>query len=100
MLITKHGVARFKERQKIKNNEEMVHKTMCAIEHGKLLKNYSYSLETTCYLFDGYCYVVAGKNERLVTVFRPYRQNLKSKKAKLYDIREKEYMDEIRILTF
>lgn len=91
MTITKHGVMRFKQRQKIKNNGEMKHKVICAIKHGKLLKDVANSPDLSCYLFDGYYYIIAGENKRLVTVFRPNRPKLKSKKLLLDDIRIKEF---------
>ena len=99
MTITKHGVMRFKQRQKIKNNGEMERKVTCAIKRGKLLKDVTDSPDTSCYLFDGYYYIVAGENERLVTVFRPHKPKLKSKKLLLDDIRIKEFNSECRFAS-
>ena len=96
MTITRHGVLRFKQRQKIKNNEEMRRKVDCAIKRGKLLKNASTSPDISCYLFDGYCYVIANNNERLVTVFRPYKTNRMNKKALLESILKKEFKNELK----
>ena len=96
MTITKHGVMRFKQRQKIKNNGEMQRKTVHAVKHGKLLEGASTSPDTKCYLFDGYCYIVAGNSERLVTVFRPKKHKSKNKKMLLDDIRIKEFNFELR----
>lgn len=94
MTITKHGVMRFKQRQKIKNNSEMKRKVTCAIRRGKLLNDVTDSPDTSCYLFDGYYYIVAGENERLVTVFRPHKHKLKNKKLMLDDIKIKEFNNE------
>ena len=98
MTITRHGVLRFKQRQKIKNNEEMRRKVDCAIKRGKLLKNAANSPSISCYLFDGYCYVVANENERLVTVFRPYRTKAANKKKLLENIMKKEFYNELKRL--
>lgn len=100
MVITKHGVMRFKQRQKIKNNSEMCRKAICAVQRGKLLKNNVSSSEINCYLFDGYYYLVSSNNERLVTVFRPNKPKLKKKKAIIENIKIKEFLNELRnILT-
>ena len=96
MTITKHGVMRFKQRQKIKNSTEMRRKVACAVQRGKLLKNGSSSSEINCYLFDGFYYLVAGNDERLVTVFRPKKHHTKGKKIMLEDIRIKEFTVESR----
>ena len=96
MTVTKHGVMRFKQRQKIKNSAEMKRKTTCAVERGKLLKNTSSSPDINCYLFDGFYYLVAGNDERLVTVFRPKKHKAKGKKRMLEDIRIKEFVVESR----
>ncbi len=94
MTITKHGVMRFKQRQKIKNNHEMMHKVSCAIKRGKLLKNYSTSPKTKCYLHDDYYYIVTSRSLRLITVFRQYKPKLKSKRLLLDEIRIKEFNNE------
>ena len=96
MIITKHGVMRFKQRQKIKNSGEMKRKVTCAVKRGKLLEHASSSSDTKCYLFDGYYYIVAGRNNRLVTVFRAHKPKLKSKKLMLDDIKIKEFNNELR----
>ncbi len=99
MTITKHGIMRFKQRQKIKNSTEMLRKTECAISRGKLLKNGSTSPNVNCYLFDGFYYLVAGNDDRLVTVFRPKKTTTKKgKKMKLEDIKIKEFISESRYL--
>ena len=95
MTITKHGVMRFKQRQKIKNSAEMKRKVTCAVERGKLLKSTS-SSEINCYLFDGFYYLVAGNDQRLVTVFRPRKHKTKGKKIMLEDIKIKEFIVESR----
>lgn len=95
MIITKHGIMRFKQRQKIKNNREMQRKTIFAIERGKLLKDYSNSPDINCYSFDGFYYLIAD-NDRLVTVLRHKKQNKKRKKAILESIRLKELIHEYR----
>lgn len=99
MKITKHGVMRFKQRQKIKNTAEMVRKVERAIERGKLLKDSSNSPEINCYLFDGFNYLVAGNDDRLVTVFRPKKIKTKGKKIMLEDIKIKEFVIESRYLS-
>ena len=96
MTITKHGVMRFKQRQKIKNSNEMKRKVDCAIKRGKLLKNVPLTPDTNCYLFDGYYYIVAGNRDRLVTVFRPKKPKTKSKQLLLDDIRIKEFQSELK----
>ena len=96
MTITKHGVMRFKQRQKIKNSAEMKRKVTCAVERGKLLKNTSSSSEINCYLFDGFYYLVAGNDQRLVTVFRRRKHKTKGKKIMIEDIKIKEFMIESR----
>ena len=68
MIITKHGVMRFKQRQKIKNSNEMKHKVYCAIKRGKLQKNIAYSPDTKCYLFDGYLFVSALPNKKQLLI--------------------------------
>ena len=67
MTITKHGVMRFKQRQKIKNSAEMKRKATCAVERGKLLKNTSSSPEINCYLFDGFYYLVDRKKDVIIS---------------------------------
>ena len=99
MIITKHGVMRFKQRQKIKNNASMRRKATCAVERGKLLKNYSCSTDINCYLFDGFYYLVAGSDDRLVTVFRQKKPKLKGKKVLLEDIKIKEFINESRYIA-
>ena len=96
MIITKHGVMRFKQRQKIKNNASMRRKATCAVERGKLLKNCTGSPEINCYLFDGFYYLVAGNDDRLVTVFRPKKPKLKCKRIMLENIKIKEFINESR----
>ena len=98
MKITKHGVMRFKERQKIKNNTEMERKASRAVEKGRLLKDHSNSPDIYCYLFDGFYYLVAAKGERLVTVFRPNKAKRTSKKIMLEKIRIKEFQNESKEL--
>lgn len=90
MIITKHGVMRFKQRQKIKNTKEMRRKTRCAIERGKEIKNGT-SSGISCYLFDGYYYIVAQSNKRLITTFRPRKPSWKGKKIMIEDIKIKEF---------
>ena len=99
MTITKHGVMRFKQRQKIKNKDEMKRKVSCAIKRGKPLKDVGISPGTSCYLFDGYCYILARENKKLVTVFRQRKYKLKSKKLLLDDIRIKEFYNECRFAS-
>ncbi len=99
MTITKHGAMRFKQRQKIKNSTEMLRKAECAVERGRLLKNSSNSPDINCYLFDGFYYLVAGNDDRLVTVFRPKKIKAKGKKTMLEDIKIKEFIIESRYLS-
>ena len=94
MIITKHGVMRFKQRQKIKNSLEMKRKVTCAVKRGKLLKITTNSPDINCYLFDGFCYLVAGDNERLVTTFRPKKSKHKNKRLMLEEVKIKEYINE------
>ncbi len=97
MTLTKHGIMRFKQRQKIKNKDEMRRKLACAIERGKLLDDGTNQPGTKCYLFDGYCYIVTNKKKRLVTVFRPNKHKTKSKKSLLEDIKIKEFDNELQL---
>ena len=97
MTITKHGVMRFKQRQKIKNSREMERKVACAVKHGKLLENNKNSSDINCYLFDGFYYLLAGSNERLVTVFRATKPKRKSKKTMIENIKIKEFRTEKRL---
>ena len=99
MTITKHGFMRFKQRQKIKNCTEMLRKAECAVERGRLLKNSSNSPDINCYLFDGFYYLVAGNDDRLVTLFRPKKIKTKGKKIMLEDIKIKEFVIESRYLS-
>lgn len=96
MTITKHGIMRFKQRQKIKNSTEMRRKVKCAVERGRLIQNASNSPDINCYSFDGFYYIVAGNNDRLVTVFRPRKHKTKGKKIMLENIKIKEFVVESR----
>lgn len=99
MTITKHGVMRFKQRQKIKNSNEMKRKVDRAIKRGKLIDNVSTSPKTRCYLYDDYCYIVATNSDRLVTVFRQHKPQLKNKKLLLDDIKIKEFNYECKFAS-
>lgn len=96
MTITKHGVMRFKQRQKIKNNDEMKRKASFALERGKLLSDHKSNAKVRCYLFDGYYYIFDIKDDRLVTVYRPNKPKIKNKKLRTYDIKIKEFVSELR----
>ena len=77
----------------------MKRKVECAIRHGKLVNRIANALDTSCYLFDGYYYIVAGENKRLVTVFRPQKLKTKSKKMLLDDLKIKEFYKELRFAS-
>jgi|GEM_PF-1597829 len=99
MIITKHGIMRFKQRQKIKNNKEMKRKATCAIQRGKLLQDDSFSENTKRYLFDGYLYIFTNNNKVLITVFQKRKRKGKSKRTMLEDLKIKEHNHEINHLS-
>ena len=90
MTMTKHGRARFKQRQKIKNTPEMTRKTFLAIERGTLIFDEHCKPGTLCYLFNGYKYIVSDDKEYLITVF-PIKKQSTPKKKYLIDQIKKRY---------
>ena len=74
----------------------MRRRATCAVKRGKLLKDNPSSPGINCYLYDGFYYIVAGNDDRLVTVFRPKKPKTKGKKSKLEAIKIKEFNSELK----
>ena len=84
MFMTKHAYARFKQRQKVKNEAEMMRKFRLAVERGILLAGEFNQSETLCYLFDGFKYIVSKDKQTLITLFSA-KKPMKNKKHRLVD---------------
>lgn len=95
MRLSKHAHARFKQRQKIKNQEEMYRKFALALERGIPLMDESNQKGTLCYLFDGYKYIVSENNEILITVFPAKRPSERSRRYLIDEIRRRQYAEEV-----
>lgn len=95
MKLSKHAYARFKQRQKIKNREEMYRKFTLALERGIPLVDESNQRGTLCYLFDGYKYIVSGNNEILITVFPAKKPSEVSRRYLIGEIRRRQYDEDV-----
>ena len=84
MKITKHGYARFKQRQNLKNSREMMRRFSLAVERGTLLPGKSSMPNTLCIAHDGYKYIVSDDKESLITVL-PVKRRSRAKKRFLID---------------
>ena len=94
MIVTKHGVMRFKQRQKVKNKKEMRRKAAHAIQYGKIIKNKSKTTGTKCYLYNGFYYIFTDKEERLVTLFPQNKKKKMPKRDLLNQIFIKDYVNQ------
>jgi len=70
MEISKHAYARFKQRQNIKSESEMMRRLSLAIERGTPLLDVPQQPGTTCYEFAGYQYIVSDEKQVLITVIQ------------------------------
>lgn len=95
MKLSKHAHARFKQRQKIKNQEEMYRKFTLALERGTPLVDESNQRGTLCYLFDGYKYIVSENNEILITVFSAKKPSEVNKRYLIDEIRRRQYDEDV-----
>ena len=77
-------------------NNEMKRKASFALERGKLLTDVKFNADVRCYLFDGFYYIFDIKDDRLVTIYKPNKPKIKNKKLKTYDIKIKEFMNDLR----
>ena len=94
MKMTNHAHARFKQRQKVKNEGEMMRKFTLAIKRGTLLVGGSSQSRTLCFLFDGYKYIVSEDKETLITVFPAKRPSKVNKHHLIDQLRIRQYAAE------
>ena len=97
MQMTKHATARFKPRQKIKNNPEMMRKFALALERGSILDGEHQRPGTICYVFDGYKYIVSEDREYLITVIPAKKPSSTSKRHLIDEIRVRQNKLEARL---
>ena len=84
MKMTKHAHARFKQRQKVKNKEEMLRRLSLAVERGTLLEGVSNRPGTRCYKYSGYLFIIGNNDDTLVTLYSS-KKLCKTKKHRLID---------------
>ncbi len=96
MNMSKHAHARFKQRQKLKNVEEMKRRCALAIGRGLLIPGGSRHKDALCYEYAGYRYIVSTIQNTIITAF-PIKQYGRSRKAylveqsRLRQLRKEEY---------
>lgn len=96
MKMTKHAYARFKQRQKIKNEGEMMRRFSLALRRGILLPDESSQPGTLCYLFNGYKYIVSADDETLVTVFSAKNPTEQTRHRLIDEIRMRQSIADVR----
>ena len=69
MTITKHGYARFKQRQKLKNQREMIRKVELAKSRGTLIVRDHDQSGCICIEYAGNRYILSNGGEKLVTTY-------------------------------
>lgn len=97
MKMTKHAHARFKQRQKIKNKDEMMRRFALAVERGTLLEGGSSKPGTLCYVFDGCKYIVSDDKRYLITVFPAKKRSMAKKNRLVEEMRMRQYALEARM---
>ncbi len=96
MEISKHGRLRFKQRQNLKNPDQIIRKINLAMSRGNVVELTYKQADIVCYQYAGYRYLINTKMMKLVTTYRANPKPHPKRKTILETLWRREWQDMIR----